>query len=151
MKFIWTIGNSRARIVRPCNSKGSAKRWSPGLVNFVTALACHLCRTLLTAFTQPEDYLIAEPCTCTYLVNNTLLLCTDWFYGAFIHSSFPILIISGEQSSPRTAAASDGKAAGGPLAYTDIHVGPLQCAQPQEPCLRKTPQVGTTQLTALWL
>ena len=54
--------------------QGSAKRCSPGLVNFVTALACHLCRTLLTAFTQPEDYLIAEPCTCTYLVNNTLLL-----------------------------------------------------------------------------
>ena len=47
------------------------------------------------------------------------------FYGAHNDSSLPILLISGEQSTPRTAAASDGKAAGGPVAYTDIHVGPL--------------------------
>ena len=41
---------------------GSAKRRSPGLVNFVTALAYHFCLALPAAFTQPGDHLLAEPC-----------------------------------------------------------------------------------------
>ena len=40
---------------------GSAIRWSPGLVNFVTALAYHFCIALPAGFTQPLDYLLAEP------------------------------------------------------------------------------------------
>ena len=39
-----------------------AKRQSPGLVNFVTALAYPFCLPLLAAFTQPGDHLLAEPC-----------------------------------------------------------------------------------------
>ena len=35
------------------NIQGLAKRLSPGLVNFVTALAYHSCLALPAAFTQP--------------------------------------------------------------------------------------------------
>ena len=42
--------------------QGSAIRQSPGLVNFVTAIAYHFCIALPAAFTQPEDHLLAEPC-----------------------------------------------------------------------------------------
>ena len=37
--------------------QGSAKRRSPGLVNFVTALAFHSCLALPAACTQPGDHL----------------------------------------------------------------------------------------------
>ena len=43
--------------------QGSAKRRSPGLVKFVTALAYRFCLALPTAFTQLGDHLLAEPCT----------------------------------------------------------------------------------------
>ena len=43
--------------------QGSAKRRTPGLVNFVIAVAYHSCLALPAAFTQPEDSLLAEPCT----------------------------------------------------------------------------------------
>ena len=36
-----------------CYIQGSAKRRSPGLVNFVTVVAYHLCLSLPAAFTQP--------------------------------------------------------------------------------------------------
>ena len=39
------------------------KRWSPGLVNFVIALAYHFCLALPAAFMQPGDHLLADPCT----------------------------------------------------------------------------------------
>ena len=42
--------------------QGLAKRWSPGLVNFVPALAYHFCLVLPAAFTQPGAHLLAEPC-----------------------------------------------------------------------------------------
>ena len=42
--------------------QGSAKRWSPGLVNFVTALAYHFCLALPAAFTQPGARLFADLC-----------------------------------------------------------------------------------------
>ena len=42
--------------------QGSAKKRSPGLVNFVPALAYHLCLALPAAFTQPGDHFLAEPC-----------------------------------------------------------------------------------------
>ena len=34
--------------------QGSTKRWSPGLVNFVSSLAYHFCLNLLAAFMQAE-------------------------------------------------------------------------------------------------
>ena len=43
------------------NIQGSAKRWSPELVNFVIALAYHFCLASPAAFTQPEDHVLAEP------------------------------------------------------------------------------------------
>ena len=45
--------------------QGSAKSWSPGLTNFVTADAYHFCLALPAAFTQPEDHILAEPCIRT--------------------------------------------------------------------------------------
>ena len=46
----------------PICVQGWAKRRSPGLVNFVTALAYHFCPALPPVFTQPGDYLLADPC-----------------------------------------------------------------------------------------
>ena len=48
------VGTYRAR---------PAKRWAPGLVKFVAAVACYFCLALLAAFTQPREQLSAEPCT----------------------------------------------------------------------------------------
>ena len=42
--------------------EGSAKRRSPGLVNFVAAIAYHSCLAFSAAFTQPRYYLLAEAC-----------------------------------------------------------------------------------------
>ena len=46
----------------PGEIQGSAKRRSPGLVHFVTALAYHCCLAWPAAFTQPGAHLLAEPC-----------------------------------------------------------------------------------------
>ena len=43
--------------------QGSDKRQSPGLVNYVTALAYLFCMALPGAVTQPGDHLVAELCT----------------------------------------------------------------------------------------
>ena len=43
------------------NIQGSAKRRSPGLVNFVTAVAYIFCLALPSAFTQPENHLLTGP------------------------------------------------------------------------------------------
>ena len=43
--------------------QGWAKRQSPGLGNFVTAVAYHLCLALLAAFTQPGDHFSDKLCT----------------------------------------------------------------------------------------
>ena len=37
-------------------------RWSPCLVNFVPAVAYHICLAMPAAFTQPKNHLLAEPC-----------------------------------------------------------------------------------------
>ena len=42
--------------------EGSAKRWSPGLVNFVTALAYQFCLAWPAALMHPGDHLSAELC-----------------------------------------------------------------------------------------
>ena len=41
------------------NIQASAKRWSPGYVNFVPDVAYHFC---LAAFLQPRDHLLADSC-----------------------------------------------------------------------------------------
>ena len=43
--------------------QGLAEKWVPGLVNFVLAVAYHLCLALPGAFTQPGDHLLSDPCT----------------------------------------------------------------------------------------
>ena len=47
--------------------QGEAKRRSPGLVNFVAAVAYHFCLALPAAFTQPGAHLLAEPCIIALL------------------------------------------------------------------------------------
>ena len=42
--------------------QGLAKRRSPGLVNFVAAVAYHFCLAFPAAFTQPGTHLLAAPC-----------------------------------------------------------------------------------------
>ena len=43
--------------------QGSTNRRALGLVNFVPALAYHICLNLPVAFTQPGARLLVEPCT----------------------------------------------------------------------------------------
>ena len=44
---------------------GYTKRWSQGLVNFVSALAYHFCLALHAAFTQPGVHLLSSrPVDC---------------------------------------------------------------------------------------
>ena len=45
-----------------------AKRWVPGLVNFVPAVAYHFCLNLPAAFTQPRAHLLAESCTSCLII-----------------------------------------------------------------------------------
>ena len=54
--------------------QGSAKRRSPGLVNFVPAVTDHFCMAQPSAFTQPGDRLLAEPCLCYGLMNASLIV-----------------------------------------------------------------------------
>ena len=42
--------------------QGSAKEFFPGLVNFLTAVAYHLCLNLPRAFQQPKKYSFGDPC-----------------------------------------------------------------------------------------
>ena len=51
----------------------SAKVGAPGLVNFITAVAYHICPSLPAAFTQPGVHLIAEPCTLTWAASRSPL------------------------------------------------------------------------------
>ena len=48
--------------------QGPAKTRSPGLVNFIIALAYHFCLALPAAFTQPRYHLLAEPCILSFIV-----------------------------------------------------------------------------------
>ena len=45
------------------NIQGSAKRFLPGFVNSVPAVAYHFCQSFPAAFTRPGRYLLAEPGT----------------------------------------------------------------------------------------
>ena len=42
--------------------QGPAKRWVPGLVNFVPYVAYHFCLSWSTAFTKPGIHILAKPC-----------------------------------------------------------------------------------------
>ena len=81
-----------------------------------------------------------------YLVVEVAKLIRRYF--EFIAPSLQILLTSGEQRTSRTAAAFDGKAAGGLVADEDLHVGPVQRAQPQVPRLREALQIGATPFAA---
>ena len=66
--------------------QSSAKRRSPGLVNFVTAPAYHSCLALPAAFTQPGDHLLAEPCR----LSGRSLLFLDTYWRLLLYPlSFP--------------------------------------------------------------
>ena len=56
------LGRPEALAKFSSNEPRSAKRRTPGLVNFVTALAYHFCLALPAALTQPGDHLFAELC-----------------------------------------------------------------------------------------
>ena len=51
--------------------KSSAKRWSPGLMNFVPAVVYHFCLALPAAFTQPGDHPLPDPCTLSGRLQGT--------------------------------------------------------------------------------
>ena len=50
--------------------QGLAKKWFPGWVNFVPALAYHFCLALPAAFTQPGNGNSAQPCTPVSLTSS---------------------------------------------------------------------------------
>ena len=68
----------------------SAKVNAPGLVNFIPAVAYHICLNLPAAFTQPVDHLLAEPSICgrlQSLVHLSPSVCNKWIFA--LHSSLP--------------------------------------------------------------
>ena len=56
MSLMDTNGSGKSKI------QGLAKRRSPGLVNFVPAVAYHFCQAMPAAFTQPGNHLLAGSC-----------------------------------------------------------------------------------------
>ena len=56
-----TFWDQESNEIAPRALHGSPKESFPGLVNFVTAVAYHLCLSLPAAFTQPGAHLVAEP------------------------------------------------------------------------------------------
>ena len=67
--FLIQIPESRGErraLIQPV--QGSTKRRSPGLVNFVAALAYRFCLALPVAFTQPGDQLLVVPCSAAAAV-----------------------------------------------------------------------------------
>ena len=66
-------GGRRCSLDALVKVQGSAKRWSPGLVNFIPpALAYHFCLYLLAVFTQPGDHLLAGPCKSILLLRDKI-------------------------------------------------------------------------------
>ena len=55
---------------------GSAKKRSPGLVNFAGAVAYHFCLAFPAAFTQPGAHHLAEPCI-TSIRSSFFMQCID--------------------------------------------------------------------------
>ena len=66
------------------NVQGYTKRWSQGLVNFVSALAYHFCLALSAAFTQPGNHLLAKPCN-QYSLPLSAGVQRDWPPAALGH------------------------------------------------------------------
>ena len=75
-----------------CNLQGWPKRWTPGLVNFITALAYHFCLDLPAAFTQPRDHLIAEPRTILGTAHLAFIKCWH-FWFCYMQSIIYALIL----------------------------------------------------------
>ena len=61
--------------------RAQLKKWSPGLVNFVTVLAYHFCLALPEAFTQPGDHLLAKPCSYEYNRARRNICFQEWIVG----------------------------------------------------------------------
>ena len=69
--------------------QGSAKRRSPGLVNFVAAVAYHFCLALPAVFSQPGAHLFAEPCPSRFCL---FVPCHHW-RRPLCRSSLPKLVV----------------------------------------------------------
>ena len=80
------------------NVQGYTKRWSQGLVNFVSALAYHFCLALPAKFTQPGNHLLAQPSTASPVLTSDI--------GARCSSRLPV---------PPGAAGAAGRVALAPL------------------------------------
>ena len=81
--------------------QGSAKRRSPGLVNFIFALAYLFCQALCASFTQPGDHLLAEPCRRGKSAACRSETSTSVIYGADVRGGFHVKDIPG-MSTPLT-------------------------------------------------
>ena len=81
--------------------QSSAKRWFPGLVNFVSAIPYHFCLAYPAAFTQPGNHLLAYPCISDALCHGSqtaIYFCTPSVL--FAHFRPPHSLSSVPLSSP---------------------------------------------------
>ena len=71
--------------------RGPAKLWSPGLMNFVSAVAYLFCLNLPAAFSQPGDQNFAGPCSRThsFTVASAAIGPQPWCFVPR-HNTFPI-------------------------------------------------------------
>jgi len=69
----WRVGREVTKTVRDKQDRiqcilskvlyrGGLKKWFPGFVNFVPAVACHFCLNLPVRFLQPGNHFVAHPC-----------------------------------------------------------------------------------------
>ena len=61
------------KLVYSTQLQSTAKRWAPGFVNFVVAVAYHFCLALPVAFTQPSARLLAD---ALYLADTMTMIQT---------------------------------------------------------------------------
>lgn len=77
--------------------QGSAKRWASGLVNFVAAVAYHICLALSAAFKQPGAYLLAKPCTDNDIPMKPHIM----LLKTYLHKDFVVLfLLTGQVGNP---------------------------------------------------
>ena len=61
---IQVIFNTRLLVLgHPTSIQSSEILFVPGLVNFLSIVACQFCLALPVAYTQPGTHLLADPCT----------------------------------------------------------------------------------------
>ena len=64
---------SKMKLCYSTQQQSTAKRWAPGFVNFVAAVAYHFCLALLVAFMQPCARLLAD---ALYLTDTMTMIQT---------------------------------------------------------------------------